>query len=138
MALRVRRGAPVGPRADVIRHADHMSDFEALRGDVREFVAERDWGQFHDPKSLLLALMGELGELSELFQWLPASEAAAQASVEPLRSRVHDEMSDVLIYLLCLADALDTDIVEVAHAKLVRNRGRWVVAQHRGRAPDKT
>jgi NTP pyrophosphatase (non-canonical NTP hydrolase) len=50
---------------------------------MRTFTAERQWEQFHDPKSLILALVGEVGELSELFQWLPASEAADRASEEP-------------------------------------------------------
>ena len=46
---------------------------------MRAFTEQRDWGQFHDPKSLILALTGELGELAELFQWLPATEASARA-----------------------------------------------------------
>src|ERR1700729_1871399 len=49
-----------------------MADLGELRERMRQFSAERDWGQFHDPKSVLLALVGEVGELAELFQWLPA------------------------------------------------------------------
>ncbi len=77
-----------------------MSDFDALQAGIRDFAAERGWGQFHDPKSLLLALVGEVGELSELLQWLPAEEVADQARDEPLRTQVRDEVADVLIYLL--------------------------------------
>src|SRR4051812_5773996 len=65
-----------------------MSDLTELRDRMRAFTAERDWARFHDPKSLLLALMGEVGELSELFQWLPAEQAAPLAGEEPLRTRV--------------------------------------------------
>lgn len=54
---------------------------------MRQFTVERDWEQFHDPKSLVLALVGEVGELSELFQWLPAAKAQALASTDPLRGR---------------------------------------------------
>ena len=64
---------------------------------MRQFTIDRDWEQFHDPKSLLLALVGEVGELSELFQWLPASDAKSLASTEPLKGRVAEEMSDVLL-----------------------------------------
>ena len=64
---------------------------------MRQFTVERDWEQFHDPKSLVLALVGEVGELSELFQWLPATEAQALATTDPLRGRVAEEMSDVLL-----------------------------------------
>lgn len=56
-----------------------MSDLSALRDAMREFTAERDWEAFHDPKSLLLALVGEVGELSELFQWLLAGDALTTA-----------------------------------------------------------
>ena len=52
------------------------SDLVALRDRMRLFAAERDWSGFHDPKSVLLALVGEVGELAELFQWLPAADAA--------------------------------------------------------------
>ena len=52
------------------------SDLVTLRDAMRRFTAERDWHRLHDPKSLLLALVGEVGELSEIFQWLPAEEAA--------------------------------------------------------------
>lgn len=102
-----------------------MADFDALRRDLRDFVAERDWGQFHDPKSLLLALTAEVGELCEVFQWIPATDAAERAGSEPTRGRVTDEVADVLIYLLHLADALGVDPVEAAAAKVVRNRSRF-------------
>jgi dCTP diphosphatase len=93
-----------------------MADFDALQRDLREFVAQRDWGQFHDPKSLLLALTAEVGELCEVFQWLPATKAVERAA---------DEIADVLIYLLHLADAVGVDPVDAAHAKLTRNRSRF-------------
>jgi len=85
---------------------------------MRRFSAERDWGGFHDPKSVLLALVGEVGELAELFQWLPAAAAADLARSEPLRTRVGEELSDVLLYLILLADVLGIDLPAAANAKL--------------------
>ena len=52
-----------------------VSDLTQLRDRMRTFTDQRDWNKFHDPKSLLLALVGEVGELAELFQWLPANDA---------------------------------------------------------------
>jgi dCTP diphosphatase len=98
-----------------------MSDFEALRDAMREFTAERDWERYHDPKSLLLALVGEVGELSELFQWLPAESAADAVREEPLRTRVQEELADVLLYLVRLADVLDVDLRSAAEGKMERN-----------------
>jgi dCTP diphosphatase len=98
-----------------------MSDLEALRDAMREFTAERDWERFHDPKSLLLALVGEVGELSELFQWLPAESARSQVQEEPLRARVGEELADVLLYLVRLADVLDVDLPSAAERKMEQN-----------------
>lgn len=98
-----------------------MSDLQALRDAMREFTAERDWDRFHDPKSLLLALVGEVGELSELFQWLPAETARSAAQEDPLRTRVGEELADVLLYLVRLADVLDVNLGGAAQRKLARN-----------------
>lgn len=98
-----------------------MSDLEALRDAMRVFTAEREWERFHDPKSLLLALVGEVGELSELFQWLRADAVVKAVGEEPLRTRVQDELADVLLYLVRLADVLDVDLRTAAEAKMRRN-----------------
>lgn len=85
---------------------------------MRRFTDEREWSRFHDPKSLILALVGEVGELSELFQWLPADSASEQAMEEPLHTRVEEEISDVLLYLVRLADVLDVDLAGAASRKI--------------------
>lgn len=95
-----------------------MSDLIALRDAMREFTAERDWERYHDPKSLILALVAEVGELSELFQWLPADRAATIADDDPIRSRTSNELADVLLYLIRLADVLDIDLPHAATEKL--------------------
>ena len=104
---------------------------------MRVFTEERDWGQFHDPKSLILALVGEVGELAELFQWLPADAAAGRVQDEPLRTRVGEELADVLVYLVRLADVLEIDLGEVANRKIEGSSVRFPVDEVRGKAPDK-
>jgi dCTP diphosphatase len=95
-----------------------VSDLTALRDRMREFTADRQWSSYHDPKSVLLALVGEVGELAELFQWLPADRARELAQDEPLRTRAAEELSDVLLYLILLADVLGIDLTAAAQAKL--------------------
>ena len=112
-----------------------MSDLIDLRDRMREFTEERGWAQFHDPKSLVLALVGEVGELAELVQWLPAEEARALLTSEPRSTRVAEEISDILIYLVRLADVLDVDLPSAAHAKLTAAEGRFHPDDVRGRAP---
>jgi NTP pyrophosphatase (non-canonical NTP hydrolase) len=98
-----------------------VSDLTVLRDAMRAFTDERDWERFHDPKSLLLALVGEVGELTELFQWLPAATAREAAQEEPLRSRAGEEMADVLLYLVRLADVLGIDLLEATESKMRAN-----------------
>ena len=102
-----------------------VSDLLALRDRMRQFTAERDWSGFHDPKSVLLALVGEVGELAELFQWLPADDAAKLARRGPLKTRAAEEISDVLLYLILLADVLDIDLGAAANAKLTQAALRY-------------
>ena len=108
-----------------------------LQTELRVFREERDWAKFHDPKSLLLALVGEVGELAELFQWIPADEATEAFKVGPKHQRAAEEMSDILIYLLGLAEVLDVDLLEAARSKLAASRERFPVEDLRGLAPEK-
>ena len=98
-----------------------MNEFTDVRDGMRAFTDERGWAGYHDPKSLILALVGEVGELCELFQWLPADRAAALAENDPLRQRCADEIADVLLYLIRLADVLEIDLSLAAKDKLSRN-----------------
>lgn len=98
-----------------------MSDLIVLRDAMRNFTAERDWEGYHDPKSLLLALVGEVGELSEIFQWVPASEAVDRALHEPVRQQAADEIADVLLYLVRLSDVLGVDMMSAAVTKIIKN-----------------
>jgi dCTP diphosphatase len=102
-----------------------VSDLEVLRDRMRQFATERQWNSYHDPKSVLLALVGEIGELAELFQWLPADAARELAQREPLRTRAGEELSDVLLYLVLLADVLGIDLASAANAKLTDAERRY-------------
>jgi NTP pyrophosphatase (non-canonical NTP hydrolase) len=115
-----------------------VSDLSDLRDRMRRFTDERDWAQFHDPKSLVLALMGEVGEVAELFQWLPAGEARERAGGEPLRRKVEDELADVLLYLVRLADVLGVDLHQAATVKLAQNDARYPAEQVKAVAPERS
>src|SRR5262249_55524108 len=114
-----------------------MSDggqFDDLIESVRQFVRERDWEQFHSPKNLILALVGEVGELAEIFQWLSPDEAAEIMEDASSASRVREELADVLIYLVRLADVLDVDLLGSCAEKLWVNEARYPVERSRGSA----
>ena len=96
------------------------------------FARERDWEQFHSPKNLAMALSGEAGELLEHFQWLTEAQSAALAPDK--HEAVAQEMADILIYLIRLAERLDIDLVEAAHRKVAINRQRYPADRVRGDA----
>jgi dCTP diphosphatase len=102
-----------------------VAELEVLRDRMRKFAQERDWGRFHDPKSVILALVGEVGELAELFQWLPAADARELAKSQPLRTRTGEELADILLYLVSLADVLDIDLGAAALAKIKDSERRF-------------
>lgn len=114
-----------------------MTEFSDLAAAVRHFNAERDWEKFHDPKSLLIALMGEVGEVAELLQWLPAERATALVREQPLQTKLGNELSDVLIYLVQLADVCGVDLPNAAHAKLAAAARKYPAAEFRSRAPER-
>lgn len=115
-----------------------MSDLNDLMIRYREFTRERDWEQFHDPRSLILALVGEVGELAELFQWPgPRIEEATDKSSE-MNRRAAEEISDVLLYLIRLADVLNIDPLKSAQEKLNAAEQRFPAQEFKGLAPDKT
>lgn len=103
-----------------------------LQAQFREFVAERDWEQFHAPKNLVMALTGEVGELTELFQWLTPAESV-EVMTDPSRAgRVRDELADVFAYLIRLADVLGVDLEEAFTSKMVKNARKYPAAAARG------
>ena len=105
---------------------------EKLLQELIKFREERDWGRFHSPKNLAMALMVEAGELTEHFQWL-TQEQSRDLSDEK-KALVKDEIGDVLIYLLNLADRLGIDPLQAARDKLKKNRKKYPVLKVKGKA----
>jgi NTP pyrophosphatase (non-canonical NTP hydrolase) len=112
--------------------APRLVDVQGLAQALAEFARERDWDQFHSPKNLVMALTGEVGELSEVFQWM-TEEASTGAATDPKTAQaVRDEMADVLLYLVRLADVLGVDLNEAAQAKLRTNATKYPADKARG------
>jgi NTP pyrophosphatase (non-canonical NTP hydrolase) len=106
------------------------ASIETLREALRQFASERDWNQFHSPKNLAIALSVEAAELLEHFQWIPEVESAALAPDQ--KAKVREEVADVLLYLIRLADKLDIDLVAAAADKIRLNAEKYPVDKARG------
>ena len=101
-----------------------------LRDALRAFAAERDWDQFHSPRNLATALSVEAAELLEPFQWL--TDEQSRSLPPDARAAVEQELADVLLYLVRLADKLDVDLAAAARAKIARNAEKYPVEKSRG------
>ena len=99
--------------------------FDELTERLRAFRQARDWEQYHTPKNLVMALSGETGELISLFQWLTPDESMRVMADPGQAVKVKDELADVLLYLVQLADTLGVDLAKEAPAKIDRNEHRF-------------
>jgi NTP pyrophosphatase (non-canonical NTP hydrolase) len=109
-----------------------MSELIKVRDELRAFAAERDWDQFHSPKNLASALAVEAAELLEPFQWL--TEEQSRNLTEKQLAAVMNELADVQIYLIRLADKLDVDLMQAVRDKIVSNAEKYPASVYKGSA----
>lgn len=107
-----------------------MTNLDRLRDSLRSFAAERDWGQFHSPKNLAMALSVEAAELLEVFQW--TTEADSRKLDVKAKAAASEEIADVLLYLILLADGLGIDPLAAAERKMIANAKKYPVDKARG------
>ncbi|KAJ9700732.1 hypothetical protein PVL29_006178 [Vitis rotundifolia] len=88
---------------------------------LEEFAKARDWEKYHSPRNLLLAMVGEVGELSEIFQWRGEVDKGLPNWDESDKEHLGEELSDVLLYLIRLADMCGIDLGDAAAKKIVKN-----------------
>ncbi len=103
-----------------------------LNEEVNLFVEERDWDLFQTPKNLSMALIVEAAELVEHFQWMQPEESDSLTNDK--KKKVAEELADILIYTVRLADRLGLDLEQSAKDKLTKNRRKYPVEKARGKA----
>jgi len=107
---------------------------DEIQARLADFAKERDWEQFHSPKNLSMALAGEAGELLEVFQWLTEKQSQRSSLTEDQLAAATEELADVLIYALRLADKLDINLQDAISAKISKNALRYTVEAAKGNA----
>lgn len=120
--------SPTSPSGPALRLIDVKGLSEALAA----FSAERDWDQYHSPKNLVMALTGEVGELTEVFQWLSEAQSKSVATNPDTATAVREELADVTLYLVRLASVLGVDLNEAVTLKLQKNALKYPVDKARG------
>ena len=95
---------------------------EELQNEIIKFRDKRNWSQYHTPKNLAISLSLEANELLEIFQWIDSDEA-----VKNYESEIKDELADIIIYFVLMADRLGLDIEEIVSKKLKKNSLKYPV-----------
>lgn len=113
---------------------DSATTVAEIKTRVLAFVRERDWEQFHSPKNLSMALAAETGELMEHFLWATNEQSRAIATEPAKRSKIADELADVVIYALEFANITGLDVAAAVEAKMAANAKKYPVEKARGRS----
>lgn len=107
-----------------------MKELNQIQVQLREFAKERDWDQFHSPKNLSMALIVEAAELVEHFQWL--TEDQSKSLDQKQLEKVQEELADIQIYLIRIADKLNVDLIEAVSKKIDANAKKYPPEKVRG------
>ncbi|KAG8658552.1 dCTP pyrophosphatase 1 [Manihot esculenta] len=110
-----------GEGEDVAEEKVMDISLKELAKKLEEFAKARDWEKYHSPRNLLLAMVGEVGELSEIFQWRGEVDKGLPNWEESDKEHLGEELSDVLLYLIRLADICGIDLGDAATKKIVKN-----------------
>jgi NTP pyrophosphatase (non-canonical NTP hydrolase) len=113
--------------------SDSNTTVAELRKIIADFVAERDWSQFHAPKNVSMALAIEAAELMEHFQWLSPEDSRGLADDPEKLAAVGEELADVIGYSFALANELGLDVSTAIRAKMVKNAEKYPAEKYRGR-----
>ncbi|BCA80149.1 MAG: nucleotide pyrophosphohydrolase [Desulfuromonadales bacterium] len=112
--------------------SDNQTTLQDLKEKMAAFVRERDWEQFHTPKNLSMSIAIEAGELMEHFQWLTVEQSK---SLSPAALQdIGEELADIVIYALSLANTLGLDMADTVLAKMEKNIRKYPSDQVRGKA----
>ena len=121
------------PQPNALFPDDAHTTVEDLRAICRQFVAERDWAVFHSPKNLAMSIAIEAAEIMEHVQWLTGEESRALVTDPVARAALADELADVVIYCLMLANSAEIDVSQAVSTKFARNQLRFPPHRVRGR-----
>ena len=114
--------------------SDNETTVLELRRKIAGFVSERRWERFHTPKNLAESICIEAAELLEIFQWVGSEESREYAQREENRDRASEELADVVIYCLGMANTIDIDLSDSVARKIKKNEKKYPKEKFLGKA----
>lgn len=114
--------------------SDTEVTLDQLRMKVKKFVENRGWETYHNPKNLAASICIEAAELLEVFQWVSLDEAASWNNDPSKLERVKEELADIIIYCLSMANTMDINVTQAVLTKLEKNQARYPIKEYYGEA----
>ena len=113
-------------------HKDHICTVAQLKDQIRRFVHERDWEQFHTPKDLAIALSIETAELLEHFRFQNEAEIEARLNDKASLKDIGHELADVLYFVLLMCNRFGLDVSSTLEEKVAISASRYPIEQAHG------
>ena len=113
---------------------DSDTTIQQIKDSVMEFITEREWQPFHDPKNVAMALASEVGELLDLFRWVKSDQAFKLLEDKETLSSVREELADIAMFIFDFATICDIDLTEAVNEKMRLNAKRYPIEKARGLA----
>ena len=107
-------------------------NYEKINDEIKKFVNERDWDQFHSPKNLSMALSVEASELVEIYQW--QKEDDYKTDDVKIKDAVKDELVDIFFYLMRMCHKTNIDLEKSFYEKMEKNRKKYPIEKYKGKS----
>ena len=111
---------------------DSDTTIQQLKDSVMDFIKEREWQPFHDPKNVAMALASEVGELLDLFRWVKSDQAFKLLEDQETLGSVREELADIAMFIFDFATICDIDLTEAVNEKMRLNAKRYPIEKARG------
>ncbi len=118
--------------SNLTENFDNKTNISKLRQLAQDFVDERDWNKYHNPKDLAISIAIEAAELMEIFQWRGQEEVEKISSDEDKLLRIKEELADVMILCLNMANTLDIELSKAIVEKIEKNKAKYPAELVRG------
>ena len=112
--------------------SDETTRIIELKKRIQKFVDDRDWTKYHNPKDLAISIAIEASELMELFQWVKEDELKKILDDPSKLTRLEEELADIMIYCLSLANVINMDVTQAVTKKVSKNEEKYPVERIRG------
>jgi NTP pyrophosphatase (non-canonical NTP hydrolase) len=116
-----------------MQDSDNSMTVEGLKLKVDKFIKDRQWDMFHTPRNLAESICIESAELLELFQWSPSNNASCTEHESAELNQIKEELADIIIYCLSMANSLKIDVTDAVSNKLIKNAEKYPIEKYSGK-----